>query len=464
MKNMESRDREAYQKTGCTWNRRAVLIIVTMLMGLILAYAVDYEIQNPDLSEKTSICLERINNLSRSFFQSNNGYIMDAFSLIWGMTITLVLFLMEFHNTYWYGVTLRNIVNLSFNKSVLILSAIVYILLCPLVYFAENFNFFVMALWGIICTFFIFIMVPICIFYVTGKNKIIELLNRSTISQMRKKVREENDTSVGIGIFEKYTVTGQSRKKDGIQMELEELSITSMIEHLEYEDIAEIRKLLETLADLFVNWDVLGLIQNTEYEHAVIMFWADKIITKSGTETDYQCKRTLYIVGKLWEEVTESILKITDKCKDTNERETLMMSCLVEILVPLIGQETKQSERVFWGVWKKIRYYRPQVLLYLLLYMEYLHYERINFSFQNSYRLLDKVYLNREELEAECKIWNKDLALEFWLCWTALWSSDCNIAVSFFMDFYRDIENIASGDMSKVRTLTMRRVMLRMED
>lgn len=447
--NQENRDKRAHLKRRCTWNRKIVLIILMMLLGTALAFIVDYEAKNQSLQKELLLYLEAVSKFSGSFFPNDNGYIMDAFGLIWGMTVTLVLFLMEFHNTYWYGVTLRNIVNLSLNKSVLVLSASVYILLCPLVYLAENFGFYAVALWGIVCTFFIFTMIPICIFYVTGRTRIIELLNHSTIDQMRKKVREENGVPI---------------RKDGIQIELEELSITSMIEHLEYEDIAEVRRLLETLADLFVNQDILGLIQNTMYEHSVIMSWADKIITKSGTETDDQCKRTLYIVDKLWEKITEYILEITKEDKNEARRDTLMLSCLVELLLPLIGLGTEQSEKVFWGVWKKIRYDRGQALLYLFLYVEYLHYEQINFSSHKSYTLFDRMCLNKKELEEACKIWNQDLAMEFWLCWTVLWDSDGNIAISFFLDFCGDVEYIAAGNLLGVRTPTMRRITLRMEE
>lgn len=323
---------------------------------------------------KYPVCI-RAARISGKFFTPENSYIIDGFCMIWGLTITIILFFLEFYNTYWYGVTFKRIVNLAiYNKIWFVIAAIEYIGLCPLAYISITYGMYTIALWCIICSFVIFVIVPIFIVVITRREYITPLLINSTLWQLNDKIKgyENSDASI--------------QMRGNIQTELERLPITTMLEHTNYDDIVDIQNLLNTLTKIFAEKNIHTLIRDTVFRHAIVMVWIERMIEKSGSDSEREQNRTVYMVRTLWEKLISSI----EKLDGTKEKELTAYS--VEILLPLMRKSTQGGKRVFNLVWKSMGEARLHTLLYLLLYAEYCYFEQLEDDSQESYKILDEIH------------------------------------------------------------------------
>lgn len=421
-----------------TLNKRLIggLLFVSLIMIIALVIDLDF-LCIEDYPAPVSNVIVKVCEFSQKICGSDNSYIMDAFALIWGMTITVLLFFLELRNSYWYGVTLKRIIILTFDKTTIAFASILYIVLCPLVYLGQLNGCYVSTLWGIMCTQAAFIALPIFLLCATRKKSIVKLLQVSTMEQF---------------------CLIHTDACDSILMGLERLPITDMIKHANYENSIDIEQLLSTLEQLSSKKGILELIQNTVYEHVVIMLWAERIIEKSGVESAHQRDRTIYIMKKFWGKLMISTEESTALAEEKR------MSCSIEILLPLLKHNTREAEMAFEKILIAYDEMRYKIMIYLLLYLEFLHCDNpleVNLLINPS--LWDIICIDFMTLQRECAIWNRNLALEFWLNWKNFQDSHNDTAISYFLDFCKDVDYIAQGRMNEINTYTMRKTKARLE-
>lgn len=416
------------------WEKKRILIAIIVLIAMLSVLSWIY---SDSIQKSSCLIVKSINGISYSLTcESGENTVLDVFYVIWVGTITVILFLLEFGNVYSYGVTLKRVINLSLNKVLLVIVAIEYVLLCPLVYVAMVYEKWCTALWGVICTYVMFFSIPLYIVYKTRKKQIKALLSTSTIRELRDKVNVKN------------------KKIEHLQKEIESLSIVDMIKHIDYDDSKEVQELINTLTQLFEENHVLATTKNNEYEHVFIMVCVDCIVRVSGLSTPCERERTVYVLRKLWECITSSIEKMNTGQIESINKDTI--SCTIQILCPLIKIGTKEAAEVYRKLWESVMPIRSYVLWYLLLYEEYLYYSRGGWQ-KNHCISTDIVRKDRHQLAVGTILWNKEMAWEFWRSWSVLQESGHNIAIALFSSFCSDIVHIQKGEIQKVKTYIIRR-------
>lgn len=409
-----------------------------VLLLFFIAFYLEYPV-----SQELYYCRE-INELAKSLLgDADKGYLMDAFALIWGMTITLVIFFLEAREACYYGVMLKNIVSLSFSNIWLFTTGLLYIIFCPLVYLTEAGGHYVIAFCGISCTFATFVAVPIYILIVTRKRRVRKLLVQSTLRNI------------------KFLVNfGESAY---IQMKIEILPLTAMIEHLDYENSAEVNYLIDTLVRLFEDYDLQEILKRSAYTHAVIPTWMNRMIDKADIHAKWGADCFGYIqvtfLSRLNTLMENKFLK-RGKVKKSNYTK-YMTAYAVEMLIPLIRDGSENARRIFRMVWDDLAVLQLHILVYLLLYTEFYHRECSGVLKEDFRSILDDIEIDYEWFRKECCFWKKDLALELWRSWTVFRDDGRNMILTIFLDFCRDIECIAMDSGEGVRTFAVRRIVIK---
>lgn len=443
-------DREKKQKI-----KEIIIFILhlTSFLTLVLILVLidkDYNANIDNQFVEIIICLRNICNIIVGVSNELSGSIniIDAFYIIWGMSITIVLFLIESSNTYWYGITLRRIVNISLGKYFLMLESIVYVLLCPLAYVLMTFQKYLAGMFCIIYTFLIFCTIPLYVITRSSRKCIECLLSKATVNGLKER----------IGSREGY-----------LQIALEKLPMTDMIKHLDYNNIADVIRLTDTLSELFCEekdrkkptccWskEILGYIQHKSVEHIVVMVWTAKIIEYSGMSTNNQRERTAYILRRLWERIVTNI-ENPKSAFEEKEKERLIIGYSLEIILPLLKDGSMEAKEVFHVLWLAMKKdnIRIKIAIYILLYLEYLNY--VDMKRKIVAMCLDDIL--SIDLEWSKTYWDVDMARDFWIGWIFLKDSGDNLALSFFHDFCNDIERLCE-EKYFAKTNIMRQICLR---
>lgn len=387
-------------------------------------------------SFRNSSCetLRDIYKIIKAFFSDNEvSYMMDAFCLIWGMLITIILFLFEFGNSCWYGVRFKYLIRLAFGEWVLFLGGVEYFLICPVVYYAEVNNLWITCFWGIFCTFLAFGIVPLFAVYITRQKKIERLLQVETL----KKINKRNEQ-----ISVEY-----------IQMLLKSLPIFAVINHLEYENVREINHLVETFGWLFQKIYIEAVDGSKVFRHVGIMTWVDQVIDGSRIDTKQHEERTIYILRRLWEKIVFEVNKKYPA--DCFDKDQLLLECMVEFFLPVFYRSKKEMNLVFISLWSDIEN-GYKALPYLLLYVEFSYYDCLVEFSEESYCIADCIKLRRKELYCQLE-WDETLAFKLWISWAVYKSKGNNLGLIFFLKFKKDVDNISQNELLKLRTYTMRK-------
>lgn len=400
---------------------------------------------------------------------SENDHLMDSFCLVWGMTITIVLFLLEMRDECWHGIRLKTLVGISFKKSTLVLTSTFYILLCPIVYFAETYRLYTTALFGIGVTFIAFLAVPLYVLNQTRGVKVKQVLIWESTEKLRKMILEDREVSESRETESwRWKECGRKKKNDGsankaekkygyIQRELEVLPITSMIEHVDYEDDADVKDLIDTLLGIFQEYDLHDLIQNSVYAHGILTTWMKRILEKIDISTRWGQDCFGYIIAIFWSELYNTM----SQKLGGEELRRCMLGYRVECLTPLIRDGSQYASIIFDLVWRQSGEIQPYMICYLFLYAEFRYHECSGILSRDFQNIIDEIQISRYSLRKSSALWDKKLALEFWMSWTEFRDERSNLVMAEFLDFCQDMDYIEKNEMERVRTYTMRRVVLR---
>lgn len=376
------------------------------------------------------------------FFVKESSHIMDGFCLLWGMSITVVLFLLESGNTYWYGMRLKRIIRAMLYKPVLMAGAVEYILLCPVTYIMEVKERYKTCLWCIVLTFLVFTLIPLYTIHITRKKTINSLILKDSVNELQNVISR--------------------RKNSYTQMKLQQLLVSSMIVNTVYEDSQEVEQLIVIIQGMFSTEKIDMVISNTVFDHVTVMTWVEQIVEQSGFHTEQERERTIYILKRLWEVIRE---EIQSEELDEEERRYKFLSYAVEILLPVFYREEEITNRIFISVWANMKEVYFKVLPYLFLYAEFCYKDCQQEFFEKYYHIISDIRINREKLKAECRLWRNDkgfkerqIAREFWIAWAFYRDGSNNIGLTAFHKFCDDIEMISQDNIAALRTYTMKKV------
>lgn len=423
----------SYLKNNLTLNNIIIGVYIVILLLALISFLIDHmccvnDLEDYEALKKMYIFFEKVCD-----FQSN--YIIDAVATIWGFIITISLLLVEYKDSHWYGVSLKRIANLTFIKPVRYIAVALYALIFPLIIILSLYKYYCTASWLIACLTGSFILLPVFVLKITSKTCIIKCLGDSTIEQ-----------------FEILCL----QKKDNLQMELEKLPITDMIEHVNYDDIVDVEQLLNTLENLLIKNGMLEMVKNTVYEHVVLMMWTDRIIEKSGIGTYRQCDRTAYILKGFWHKLFADANNAHDSLK--------MLSCSIEILVPLLKYNTQGAVGVINRVIKILGDNRYYNMIYLLMYLEFIYcYNPMGCNLDLGKDLCHIICVDRKTLIRQCKLWDRTYAVKFWISWCRYRGLYENISLTEFIDFSSDINYLSQNNTDQIKTYVMKSVFFRLE-
>lgn len=368
-------------------------------------------------------------------------YIVNAFPLVWSLSITIILFLIEFDRVYWYGVTLKDIIKLSFWKGTLIWGVITHFALCPLMFLSLNWGFRRTWLATVVITYFIFCLVPLYIFYILSKKRIISFAAKATIC----KIGEQIATDVG-------------ESQGSLQEKIEELPITDMIKHIDYGNIEDTIVLRKAMKHMYLDEKEKGSLplffHKKNVGKVLYTVWSDRIMRYYGLSTSARKEQMVYVLRKLWEDATEEFENIDKDNKAIKEEMRIVYS--VEILLPCLKQNTEEAAQVFSGLWSAMLELQKKILLYLCLYMDYLYYA----CEASEYKLDDVIFeqISKCEITEAIVYWNKQIALDFWESWCMLPEVGNNMAASYRKDFFKDVESIRNEKFFDVKSNNLKRL------
>lgn len=249
----------------------------------------------------------------------------------------------------------------------------------------------------------------------------------------------------------------RAEKYGYIQRKLEVLPITSMIEYVDYEDDADVKDLIDTLLEFFQNYNLHGMIQNSIYAHSILTTWMKRILEKIDISTRYGQDCFGYIIAVFWSELYGTM---SQKC-DEEELRKCMLAYRVECLIPLIHDASQHASIIFDLVWRQSDEIQSYMIGYLFLYAEFRYHECSGIFSGDFQNIIDDIQMSRYLLRKSSALWDKKLALEFWLSWTEFRDKESNLVMAEFLDFCQDMTYIKKNEMERVRTYTMRRVVLR---
>ena len=427
------------------WNYLCIGIVFLIFVLIILC--VLYNFKGDRIIALIKGCKSVATDVDRfcdKCFDSKN-HVMDFLYLIWGMTISFVIFFMEIRNDYWYGVNLKKIIELSFeNRSLLYILSGIYVGLCPVVTFAEILELYVTALAGVLVIFGGFLLTLVFVMYSVQMEHIRRLLKKSTIYDLIKLTEDQ-----------------RPEKNEYIQVNLERLPIMYMVENSDYKKLTELDYMTETFSTLFLDEEFKNIISDNYYDFAFLITYSEKVLLMSGFDTEEQIDRSLYILRELWTKIICRMGNDGQENCSMGELKNLKILYSVCIILPLIRKNCYPVRMMLSSLLKVMGELKTGMLLYIALYIEFLYREQPEVFFEDSISPFDmvkipSVCLVRESMDN----WDVDLAIKMWCTLMAMRNLGQNTGASFLNDFLQDVKNIADNRIDQFRSYTIKRIFM----
>lgn len=379
-----------------------LLYLVLIIVFLLLAIVTDLQCCESEFFK----CLFRyVSVLQKNSLED----LKDMMEIVWGIAITITIFMLEISNQYRYGISLKTIVNYSLMRGTVFVGMAGYLMLYPLMFVAVEFSMKCMALWcagAAIVTFGFALAFSLLIF---RKTSVIKLLISLTIGRIKK--------------FNK-------RVKNGIinlHSQIDSLPVTDFIIHINYDNAEETRCLVWVLSTVFgcirakKGEDDFSMIDMT-----ILTAWSAHIIYKSGIATEEEQSRT-----------TRLLVEIYRKLPADNR-----MVYVVQMLIPFVEMKDSEGIEVMRRFLRGIIEDEPTIILYLLLYTEYRYwfvYDRIVEWFyiggQYPWKWIESILTGEEKMD-------RNLAWCFWKSWRFYNTYDGQMGLDHFYAFCQDTEQL----------------------
>ena len=326
---------------------------------------------------------------------------IELYSEFWGIVIAIVVFLLEISWNYKYGLTLKRIVNFSIGPVMSAGVGIVFLLLCPLAYQCQD-TYRYKTLFAIIV--FSFVLFSLGIGFLvrisTRKyiQKLIEKRSRQQILQSRELFFSES-----------------------IPRLIDSFLLQEVIEHTDYSNIREWENMAAAIGRCITDKDVKSCLKGTLAEHTLLREMAKHIIYKSGLEPEYVLIQTVDILDRLLEDLVQGLennfRKQPKKAVSEREKEKIIISFILQVMLPLIDYDSDNSIKAFLDLWRRHKQYQMSIIFYIYLYLYYRNlYGNGILKEQWEMFCQDK---NWEYCLEHCNYWDVDevLALELWMDW-----------------------------------------------
>lgn len=342
------------------------------------------------------------------FLRKNNNILFSSAIVVWGFTLTCVIFLLGRLEEIYYGTSLKRIVILCFRKRGVSVYVVLYALLLPGMIWSFYKNYWLLN--GLFQTInyaysigFIFFLAITSI-----RDTVIELIRSRTINILKK--RKEIKSSY-------YD---------------EQLPVLNMIRNLDYDDMWQVNRLKNVILDItmeLIDKDKIHVLYN-------VIFW---IIQRSGYKSAEEKNRTVNMLGDM---VTD-VISICNKKEITNIK---MEHAIVGIIIPMLqvdnvaegGSWIKEMIAVLpWTL-------RREICVILLLGAEYLY--QCNIYCRNTVEELISTYLALERGQAVSKRKLEQVKLESWSYW-CVWNKYNHVEQyneDLLLDFFKDYSQIDS--------------------
>ena len=379
-----------------------LLYLVLIIVFLVLAVVTDLQCCESELLK----CLYRyVSVLQKKSLED----LQDMMEIVWGIAITITIFMMEISNQYRYGISLKTVVNYSLMRGTVFVGMAGYLMLYPLMFVAVELSMKCMALWcagATIVTFGSALAFSLLIF---RKKSVRKLLVSLTIEKIRKLDKRAEKEIINL------------------HSQIDSLPVTDFMIHINYDNAEETRCLVEVLSTVFCSIrskkveDGLSMIDMT-----LLTAWSTHIIYKSGTATEEEQSRTTRLLVELWRKLPEDNRIVYT----------------VQMLIPFVEMKDNVGIEIMCRFLRIIIQDESVIMLYLLLYSEYRYwfvYDRIlewfNIGEQYPWKWIESILTGAEKLDRE-------LAWCFWKSWRFYNMYDGQIGLDHFYAFCQDAEHV----------------------
>lgn len=395
-----------------------ITILVVCIFVISLIFFVKCDCQCISKNPLVSLILKKF-----SYFtpvQKEN--IVASFNILWSVSITVTIFILEISERYKYGVPLKRIVYLILGNVGIFAGAFGFLLLFPLFYICMKFCWMWAGLWCL-CVLFAAFIITIAFFAWIYKGKNI------------RKIVQEKTWSQIINFEDRKTL---HEKIDG-------LAISTILDHIDYSNMEEVSGLIEIFRDMFQKPEFWKKLYQGKVENVIITTWLDHMIHSCDWNTEYECTQNITTMRILWENIMDTI------SKDDSQKNKKEMSVCIQFLQPFINANDRQNDDILVRIWREYGVHRKQTIIYMLLYTTYRLYrsEMVQYTW---------VLHNEPELRACIQEvlsgsfwWDETFAMQCWLDWSRY---ECrkDINVVPLQKFINDMGRLRNGKWYEVKT------------
>lgn len=349
------------------------------------------------------------------FLKSNNDILFSAAIVVWGFTLTCVIFLLGRLEEIYYGTSLKRIVILCFRKKGVSFYVALYALLLPGMIWSFYMNYWLLN--GLLQVInyaysigFIFFLAITSI-----RDTVIELIRSRTIKILS--LEEEIKSSY-------YD---------------EQLPVMNMIRNLDYDDMWQVNRLEDIILDMIkalMDKDRIYVLYNVIF----------LIIQNSGYKTVEEKNRTVNMLGDV-------ITDIISFCNEEEVPKNEMEQAIVGLIIPML-QVDNIAEGGSWieAIIAEIPWMlRKDICVILLLGAEYLNKGSIYCEYTVNELL--NAYLKVEQRRSVSKESIKLLETEgwkYWLVWNKynhLEQYNADLLVDFMEDYFQMDRRVCKSEI-----------------
>lgn len=335
--------------------------------------------------------------------------LQDMVEIVWGMAITITIFMLGISNQYRYGISLKTVVNYTVSSVPLFIGAAGYLMLYPLMFFAVHLSLKCTAIWCTVTTLLTFGMAltfSISIFKKKSVRKLLIDLTNQRIKSLSKALENQ--------VF-------------NIHSKIDSFPITDFILHIDYKNAEETRCLIDTLSEVVKTSRAdRGVEELNVADMTLLTTWVGHIIYQSGTGTEKEKARTIRILTELWKKLPRK-----NRLYDT-----------VQMMIPFIDMKNDTGMEMMGRFFRIISLDSAALIMYLLLYMEYRYWfedqripEWICIRNMHGRIWMEDVFRGKAALD-------KEIAWIFWRSWILYNSYDGQIGLEYFYIFCEDWKKV----------------------
>lgn len=346
--------------------------------------------------------------------------IQNLFEVIWGVAITIVIFMIELGGTYIYGITFKWIIEKKIGDSFGIF-CIGYLLLCPGMFIFTNLDFKITSLWILIIAFGSLL----AIIHFSFKNTRVDAVRSLIKFDTRKCILDSSESQV---------------KKYGIKNFVDALILSEMIEHVDYNNTEDTWYLLNLIQEITCDKEIKVKQARNKMSNSFITCWVSRIIAKIGLSGNMEKQKVIDLFYKLY-----YIFAYNEHVDDKE-----LQSYTLQILIPFIRINTEDSIETMLGLWRNIesinkfevtnKFEPTNSLTEALLFYTHFHMCCVNEKVSNWVKTDDKFLKQKlEELMNGKIMWDSSWARSKWSEWCQFDCKRSNIKLEALNDFEYDI-------------------------